>query len=366
MSTQITKLQRWLDLIAYLVGRRMPVPVEELMRHVPAYAEKAGDATSEATARRTFERDKDELRRAGIPIRSVVYTINFGTEQVTGYRLDGRDFYLPYLRLLGDAVPPSADRTKAAVVEVAEADARVAVEALRRVAEMPSFPLAGEARSALRKLSFDLEPLAEPGESVLRLDRVEGAELRDRLRVLTDALVARKRVGFRYHGIHRGEATERDVAPYGLLYQQGYWYLVGHDALRTDVRMFRVARMEAVTANRAQPARPDFEPPADFRLDEYAGREAWELGDERPLRVEVRFRFPLSVWAERNARGTQLRAHDDGSAVRVFDVHQVAPFLRWLLGFGEDAELLGPENLQVELRRLAAEVARRHGGGGDG
>src|SRR5688500_4624362 len=76
----MTRLQRWLDLIVYLVGHRLPVTVEELMERLPAYAEKwrKGNATDQATARRTFERDKDELRHLGIPIQTVPYSINFG------------------------------------------------------------------------------------------------------------------------------------------------------------------------------------------------------------------------------------------------------------------------------------------------
>ena len=34
MSIRITKLQRWLDLIAFLVGRRLPVSVEDIMEAV--------------------------------------------------------------------------------------------------------------------------------------------------------------------------------------------------------------------------------------------------------------------------------------------------------------------------------------------
>jgi hypothetical protein len=70
-----TKLQRWLDLIAYLVGRRLPVAVEELMEKVPAYAEKwnTGEDTPRATRRRTFERDKEELRRRHPDSHSVVF-----------------------------------------------------------------------------------------------------------------------------------------------------------------------------------------------------------------------------------------------------------------------------------------------------
>ncbi|MGH7462364.1 MAG: hypothetical protein ACREMA_15235, partial [Longimicrobiales bacterium] len=100
-----TKLQRHLDLIAYLVGRRLPITVEELMEKIPAYAGKwnAGDETSRATARRTFERDKDELRRAGIPIRTVPFTLSYGLEEREGYAIDKRDFYLPYLNLVKGA-----------------------------------------------------------------------------------------------------------------------------------------------------------------------------------------------------------------------------------------------------------------------
>jgi hypothetical protein len=47
MPPSITKTQRWLDLIAYLLGWRLPVSVEEIMEHVPAYAERwrSEDAT---------------------------------------------------------------------------------------------------------------------------------------------------------------------------------------------------------------------------------------------------------------------------------------------------------------------------------
>lgn len=48
MPEHISKTQRWLDLITYLVGRHFPVPVEELMERLPAYARdwKEGDKTA--------------------------------------------------------------------------------------------------------------------------------------------------------------------------------------------------------------------------------------------------------------------------------------------------------------------------------
>lgn len=375
-----TKLQRWIDLIAFLVGRRLPVTADELMRGVPAYA--AGwtseSETDRQSARRKFERDKDELRTLGIPIRTTRYTINFGREEIEGYEIDRRDFYLPYMKLVqsADGAAGSHDpggagftpRHRIAHVEISELDAPLALEGLRRVSDVPGFPLLREARSAFRKLAFDLDPRAfDVTSPVLFVDPPGAAELTERLRTLSDALLARKRVRFRYHGIYRGSETERAVDAYGLLLQQGHWYLIGYDETRDDVRVFRVGRMDEVVANRKGRNQPDYEIPADFRLDAWVGRQAWELGeaDEQPLTARVLFHFPLSLWAERNRRGTVEEQHADGSAVRAFEVHQVDPFLRWLLSLEGEAELRGPPELVDDLRRLAREIAAAHGESND-
>lgn len=363
-----TKLQRWLDLIAFLVGRRMPVAYDELMRGVAAYAREYGDEEPRAreSLRRKFERDKQELRDFGIPIRTVKYTINYGVDEIEGYQLDRRDFYLPYLRLveeLSPARPRPHVAFRAATVELPAADAPLALEALRRVSDIPSFPLAREARSAFRKLAFDIDPDAfREGSPVLFIEKPGAAELAVRLRTLSDALLARKRVRFRYHGIYRDEVTDRDVAAYGLLFQQGNWYLVGDDALRGDVRVFRVGRMDELAVNRGK--RADYEIPADFTLAAFVDREAWELGDDEPIEARVRFAFPLSLWAARNGRGELVQGLDDGSQVRAFSLQQVGPFLRWLLSLEGEAEVLDPPELRREFRDLALEVAQAHGGRG--
>ena len=160
--------------------------------------------------------------------------------------------------------------------------------------------------------------------------------------------------------------TTRDVAPYGLLFQQGNWYLVGHDALRDATRIFRVGRMDDVAANAGRAGTHDYEIPDDFSLDHYVDREAWELGDpdEPTVTARVRFPFPLSLWVERNAHGELVERRADGSQVRAFVLQQVSPFLRWLLSLEGEAEILEPAALQQDFRELAAAVARVHGGRG--
>lgn len=365
MSEPITRFQRWLDLIAFLVGHKYPVAVDQIMENVHAYRVKwrTEDETDRATARRTFERDKDELRALGIPIETVRFQINYGREEVEAYRLSEKNFYLPYLRLVHQA-SPSGERKPYHLGEVVltEEEARAAADALHVASRLPSFPFAREARSAFHKLAFDLGAESLEPTPELYVDRPGAEEVLERLRPLSDALLVRKVVRFRYHGIYRGEATDREVRPYGLVFLRGNWYLVGHDVGRDAIRVFRVGRMENVEVNRSKPHTPDYEIPEDFRLDDYLQKEAWELGDDPPIRAAVLFRFPRSLWADRNGYGELVEERPDGSAVRVFAVQQVNPFLRWLLSMEGEAEVVSPAELREELRAMAREVLALHGG----
>ncbi|MDX1661867.1 MAG: WYL domain-containing protein [Gemmatimonadota bacterium] len=391
MAGAISKLQRWLDLIAYLVGRRYPVGVDDVLENVPSYASptETDDDNALEASRRMFERDKAELRAFGIPIETVEFTVG-GAETEEGYRLAHKDFYLPYLRLIeGAGETPAGGPSAEGVAPAGGPEARIrgipefevapgetidARDALAHLEEVDASPLAREARSARLKLSFDL-PSSRPAP-ILFVDHPDVDERRDRLRRLTDALMARKRVAFGYHGIYRGEPTEREVDGYGLLYQRGNWYLIGHDHLRDDMRIFRVDRMENVEPNAKKPETSDYEIPADFDLADWRGKEAWELGDEEPIEALVAFRFPRSLWAERNGYGEPVDRSDeeveaappaggspsDGAAVRSFEVHQVDPFLRWVLSQAGEAEVLAPPELVRAFRDLARDVEELHRG----
>lgn len=368
-----TRTQRWLDLLSFLLGRHVPVPVEEIMDRIPGYAQKwrEGNETDRASVRRTFERDKDDLRRLGVPLEPVAYAVAGGMEQYEGYRIAHRDFYLPYLRVLAeeDAGPEGATgRPYPALpsLDLSSMEAEAALEALRRVAEIPAFPFAAEAASALRKLAFDLDPERFPGAPVVWVEPPGSQEVLARLRVLSPALLARKHVEFRYHGIHRGQATDRRVAPYGLYFQRD-WYLVAHDEEAASIRIFRVSRMDGVAVNTKAPKTPDFELPDDFSLGDFLGRRAWELGDEGEDRMvaEVRFRYPLSLRAERNGEGEWVRDEADGSAVRRFTITRPDPFVRWILSLAGGAEILSPPELRGALLETAQRVAELYPDAGD-
>lgn len=358
MTERISKTQRWLDLIALLLrNRKVPASVDEIMEQIPAYTRPwaGGDEKAKASVRRMFERDKDELRALGIPIESVTYTVNFGHETIEGYRIQRTDFYLPYLRLLGEADDAPASVRGLPTVDVDPSDAAIAVDALRRIAEVPAFPFAGEARAALAKISFDIDAGRFPETPGLHLHPPGTDAILERLRPISAALLRGKRVAFLYHGIRRDEPTDRNVEPYALFLQRE-WYLVGRDVDADALRTFRVSRMELPVMNDRTPKDRDYEMPADFDVRDYLARRAWELGNDPPVEADVLFRFPRSLLAERNGEGELIATHADGSAIRRFTVVDPDPFLRWVLGMAGEGAILQPPELRESGRRLAAAV----------
>lgn len=384
MGDRISKVQRWLDLLTYLLGRRTPASVDQVMESVPAYRPRwrGGDETERASVRRVFEHDKRELRELGIPIETVDRVTEFGTNRGKAYVLAPGDFYLPYLQLLREASDDGSDarsdgeegaaaaasrcatrdRCRAGKVEVGAEEARLAVDALRCVAELPGSPFAPEARSALRKLTFDLGPEVD-GEGPF-LHVAPGAvetEVAGTVRELLSAVEHGEWLRFEYLGISRNRPTSRHVAPYALFFRHGRWYLVGHDSGREDVRVFRVDRMEDVERESGGGGSPEFEIPPDFDAGAFLHRRAWELGERDPREVRVLFRYPASLHAKRGGWGRVVAEHADGSAIRRFSVVRKGPFLRWLLTFRGRAEILRPKDLRKELASLARRTAAVHG-----
>jgi len=126
--------------------------------------------------------------------------------------------------------------------------------------------------------------------------------------------------------------------------------------------MFRVGRIAEVKPNARSAGTPDYEIPGDFDLRAYSGRRAWELGEGSAPAIQARvwFRFPRSIWADRNGYGSAVREDADGSQLREMAVHRPEPFLRWLLSLEGDARVESPEDLRVAFRAMVEAVARRY------
>jgi proteasome accessory factor B len=340
-----SKPTRWLDLVAFLLDRRYPVTREQIFAKVGGY-----DGEPES-ARRKFERDKDELRALGIDIEPVSMPAAAGDEPGTGYRLRARNAYLPYLELT-DSPAPERPYAGLGRLTLTKHEFEILDRATRSLAALDNTPLAAAAASARRKLSFDLPFVAESVECVIGWPVPEHA--RQALAVLQESVIDHHAVSCRYYTMSRRAESVRELEPWGLMFQWGRWYCVARARDRVDARVFRVDRMRDV--KRLTGPAASFDVPDDFDVRQFVDLSPWEFGSGPVSKVQVAFSYPGSRWITNRDLGRVI-SEDPHETIIEFDVRDNDAFLRWVLSFGRKARIIDPVTLRDSLEELRADVA---------
>lgn len=293
-------IERILNLLAFLLTAERPVTAEEIRTTISGYDQSTDDAFH-----RMFERDKDLLRRLGIPLE-LAPTDGWQVEH--GYVVDPATYALPD--------PGLTDEERTALWLAAE---------VVRVGGQVAAP------DALFKLGG--APMTASGEPL-------AASLTDGSADLGTAFLAiaeRRHLHFAYRG------RKRRIDSYGLVHRRGHWYVVGDDD--GVVKVFRMDKASDIEAGDNAEA---FERPEGFRAADFIPETPWEAGGEEMM-ARVVFDADMAWWARRQIgnRG-QLAEQDDGSVIAEMPVANPYAFIGWILSFDDKAELLEPP----ELRQL--------------
>ena len=287
----LDRLERLTDLVLVLLHTARPLTLDEIAREVPGYPD-GHDARRQA-----FERDKRLLREDGIP---VVTEAVEGPDQY-GYRIDDGAFYLPDLGLLPD---------EQAALHLAVAGVQLGD---------PS------GRDALLKLGASGLAEARPVAALVPPEA---------LVPLYDALRTHAEVAFGYRG------ATRSVAPSGLWFREGRWYLVGWDRDRQAARTFRVDRVEGSP----RPGPPGSGTvPTTFDPSEAAPEDPWRVGegaDDDVLLTVDAIEAPRVV--EEVGEGAVEERRPDGSVVLRLGVTSADALRSWVVGLLDHAEVVGP------------------------
>jgi proteasome accessory factor BC len=330
VSHDTDKLIRQLSLVAYLMAERRAVTARDVKSNVEGYSE----MSDEAFARR-FYSDRAELVALGVPLQS--QRDEFTGEEL--YTLRSENYFLEKLELDNDEL--AALQTALYLLEGKFAYAEPLRLALQNL--------------ALGRPGFD-EPATETAVRVEVLDPDYSPEMPGRLGKLEGAISKQRTIKFPYYSISRNRQSERTVNPYGLLSDNGSWYLIGQDLDRKDIRTFRVSRIRGDIRFATRRER-DFRIPADFDIDEYRGRPPWQIGDiVGEARVELA--GDTAWWVDR-AYGNAGRLEDD---VFVTDYSSAPQLAAWILRQDGRAIPLEPDELRREVAQALRTVRDLHQG----
>lgn len=380
-SATDSRTKRLLDLVVLLLDARRPISLAELREQFAEYR----SAKPEAGAR-AFERDKATLLEMGVPLKWVTPEDTADAPGEGGYLIDRQKYRLPEVSLTADEV---------AVLVATAAAAR----------HQTDFPYRHAAELAARKLMFDLSGL--PGKNRRKKAQAAAAaaavpgpasdvlvhlpttfrsgSIGEHLEQLEAAVHNHKRVTFEYDAhkssLAEGDAgatatagtddaavpgvsgpSEREVDPYGLVYRQGAWLLVGLCHRAQAIRRFRVDRiLKLKTA--PKPKTPDFTVPADFSLQEHGAVSPWRFEREPAQRVQLWVSAETPWLAEEDfgpATRTAGESRGEAGTIVAFDCRNSDYVISRVLAAAGSLRVVAPATLRHRVHETATGLARRN------
>lgn len=343
--------KRLLDLVMILLGARTPVTYREIREQFAAY-----QTTNAEAGLRAFERDKADLLELGVPIRYVTPEEDDSLED-GGYIIDTKRFKMPEVRL-------TADEVSALVLAASVAHA------------MPGGAYPKIVDLALKKLAFDLpelpdtptefpRPTARPPIVMVFPDRPDRPELAEIYTTLEAATRLRKRVTMTYQAAATGLVSQRDLDPYGLVYKEGAWTVVGWCHLRHEIRSFRVDRMRSAVMA-AKPKSPDFERPVAFDVKSYAQRSPWTFTVDPPEEVQLALLPEAAEAANEDFGLTAVKRTDPerGRTLVTFDCANLEFAATRVIAAKGAIQVVRGDRLRARIRDELTAIAARYGGEG--
>jgi len=241
----VEKSERLINLTMALLASRRFLTKAEIFRNVEGYA------GSPETMERMFERDKNDLRDLGLEIEVGSEDPLF--EDEAGYRINPKRYSLDIGEL---------DQTELALLSLA-------------ASQWQNSLLSKNGQRAIRKFE-SIDGAQEPIS--LALPFLMSEVPAEHFALLWEAVESRKEVSFTYHSL---QSTNRHVAPYGLGLHQGFWYLIGLDLDKSEIRNFKIIRIDSdLSVGKKADA---FDRPTDFSLASYFQRNDEENEGERAL-----------------------------------------------------------------------------------
>ena len=195
----------------------------------------------------------------------------------------------------------------------------------------------------------ELLPAASPAAAITK-DRQAIYE------TIVTALLHRQRLRLQYRERAGRPVSTTFFELYQLVMLEGQWALVGHSSFDLRVRLFWLTSIESARATGE-----DYVISPAFRLEKFLK----ELEAPRSAHLEqIRLRFDVRVLPSiREIPGKSVRMMppaSDGTIELVMHVESAEQIVPWVLGFGDEVEVIEPEELRNAVWERAKRIAQRY------
>jgi predicted DNA-binding transcriptional regulator YafY len=181
--------------------------------------------------------------------------------------------------------------------------------------------------------------------------------VQDHLMTVSLCMKERRSVSMVYRARGAKVATERIVDPYGLVFYDGVWVVIGYCHLRKELRSFAMDRIINLKERFLY-----FEQPSSFNLEEYIG-DSWGIIHEDPVDITVRFKANVSEFISRKEKwhpSEKRMVLPNGDIELTFTVAGVVEIKHWIYSWLPNVEIVKPSWLREQARKELDRSAEQH------
>ncbi len=286
------------------------------------------------TSRRTIFRDLKELQTIGVPYH---YNAKTGS-----YAIDP-EFFLPPIDL-------NLQEALGLLLLVHKASSQIQMP-FKNSALLAALKIENNLPAKIRKycntVLQNISTKADPQAPNKTLDKTFAQ--------LQKAIAKKNRVSMRYHSLFEGQIIDVELCPYHLMYNRRAWYVLGLSDLHKSIRTFKLNRIKELKSTEKY-----FVGGERFDLYDYLGR-AWSMIPEgRIHNIKLRF-LPMVAnnVAEVQWHSTQkVTRNGDNSATIEFRVDGLREITWWILGYGDQVQVLSPKALRKKVLETAKNMIK--------
>ncbi len=173
------------------------------------------------------------------------------------------------------------------------------------------------------------------------------------LEIIKKAIALNRKLKLEYHSFNADEITQREFAPYLLEIQEGCWHVIGYCYLRNAIRDFRVSRIRSLFMSDEIFIRPK-----NF-YDRYKKNRFHKLAGEKKIRLKLLFTGDAARFVKEYERSkAHLLYESDKGLVFERDTTMTPEIVKWVLGFGAEVEVLGPQELKDVIRQQVKKLSQ--------